>query len=196
MHRVVALDQLAYDGVTSFVPGGRAAFTLAHHHGATFGAHQDFVLGELEVLHRDRLFVLTSRQEGGFVDQILQISTDEAGRAGGDDAELNVTRERHLLGVHREDAFTTADVRAGHGDAAIEASGAQDGRIEHVRTIGGRDDDHALVGLEAIHLDQQLVQRLLALVVTTAEACAAVTTDRVDLVDEDDAGRVLFALLE
>ena len=69
-------------------------------------------------------------------------------------------------------------------------------RVEHVGAVGRRDDDDALVGLEAVHLDEELVQRLLALVVPAAEARAAVATDRVDLVDEDDAGRVLLALLE
>ena len=49
---------------------------------------------------------------------------------------------------------------------------------------------------EAVHLDQQLVQRLLALVVAAAEAGAALAADRVDLVDEDDAGAVLLGLLE
>src|SRR5262249_1309989 len=55
---------------------------------------------------------------------------------------------------------------------------------------------HALVGLKAVHLDQELVQRLLALVIATAEAGAAMAADRVDFVDEDDAGRVLLGLLE
>ena len=50
--------------------------------------------------------------------------------------------------------------------------------------------------LEAVHLDQHLVQRLLALVIAAAEAGAAMAADGVDLVDEDDAGRVLLALLE
>ena len=52
------------------------------------------------------------------------------------------------------------------------------------------------VRLEAVHLDQQLVQRLLALVVAAAEARAALAADRVDFVDEHDAGRVLLRLLE
>jgi energy-converting hydrogenase Eha subunit H len=52
------------------------------------------------------------------------------------------------------------------------------------------------VRLETVHLDEQLVQGLFALVVTAAEAGAAMTADRVDFVDEDDAGRVLLALLE
>ncbi len=47
------------------------------------------------------------------------------------------------------------------------------------------------VGLEAVHLDQHLVQGLFALVVAAAEAGAALAADRVDLVDEDDAGRAV-----
>ena len=41
-----------------------------------------------------------------------------------------------------------------------------------------------------------MVEGLFALVVSAAETCAAVTADRVDLVDEDDAGCVLLALLK
>src|SRR6202008_2151983 len=50
--------------------------------------------------------------------------------------------------------------------------------------------------LEAVHLDEQLVEGLLALVVTAAEAGAAVAPDGVDLVHEDDAGGFLLGLLE
>src|SRR6266513_4827644 len=53
-----------------------------------------------------------------------------------------------------------------------------------------------LLRLEAVHLDQQLVQRLLALVIAAAETGAAMAADRVDFVDEDDAGRILLGLFE
>ena len=81
-------------------------------------------------------------------------------------------------------------------DLAVEAAGPEQRRIEHVGPVGGRDEDDAVVGLEAVHLDQQLVERLLPLVVAAAEPGAAVPADGVDLVDEDDAGRVRLALLE
>src|SRR5205085_5026438 len=81
-------------------------------------------------------------------------------------------------------------------DAPVETARTEQSRIENVGPVGGRDEDDALVGLEAVHLDEELVQRLLALVVTAAEASAAVAADGVDLVDEDDAGSVLLALLE
>ena len=95
-----------------------------------------------------------------------------------------------------QDLLAAAHVGQRHDDLAVEAARAQQRRIEHVRTVGRGDDDDAFVALEAVHLDQQLVQRLLALVVTAAEAGAAMAADRVDLVDEDDAGRVLLGLLE
>ena len=74
--------------------------------------------------------------------------------------------------------------------------GRKQRRIEHVGTVGGRDDDDAFLGIEAVHLDEQRIQRLLAFVVTAADAVAAMPADRVDFVDENDAGRGLLALLE
>src|SRR5262249_47081360 len=152
--------------------------------------------GHLEVLHGDRIFVLAGGQERCLVDQVFEVGADEPGSSARDDLEVDVRRERHLLGVHAEDAFATAHVGPRNHDTPVEATGAQDGRVEHVGPVGGGDDDDALVRLETVHLDEQLVERLLALVVTAAETRAAVATDRVDLVDEDDARRVLLALLE
>src|SRR5204863_3300920 len=87
-------------------------------------------------------------------------------------------------------------VRPVDDDLAIEAARAQERRIEDVRTVRRRDEDDVVLHLEAVHLDEQLVERLLALVVAAPEAGAAVAADRVDLVHEDDAGRVLLRLLE
>ena len=114
----------------------------------------------------------------------------------GDDARVDVGRQRHLLHVHAEDLLAPVDVGTRHHDLAVEAARAQQRRVEHVGPVGRGDDDDALVGLEAVHLDKQLVQCLLALVVAVAEAGAAVAADGVDLVDEDDARRRLLCLLE
>src|SRR6185437_6356879 len=63
-------------------------------------------------------------------------------------------------------------------------------------TVGCRDHDHVGVLVEAVHLDENLVERLLALVVAAADAEAALATDRVDFVDEDDTRRVALGLIE
>ena len=81
-------------------------------------------------------------------------------------------------------------------DLAVEAARAQQRGVEHVGTVGRGDEDDPTAHVEAVHLDEQLVERLLALVVAAAHAGAAVTADGVDLVDEDDGRRVLLGLLE
>ena len=110
--------------------------------------------------------------------------------------QVDVGRQRHLAHVHLQDLLAADHVRVRHHDLAVEAAGTQQRRIEHVGPVGGGDQDDAFIRLEAVHLDQQLVERLLALVIAAAEAGAAMAADRVDFVDEDDAGRVLLRLLE
>ena len=84
----------------------------------------------------------------------------------------------------------------GHHDTAIEPTGPEQRRVEHVGPVGGRQQDHTVVALETVHFDQQLVERLLALVVTATETGAAVPSDRVDSVDEQYARCVLLALVK
>jgi len=56
-----------------------------------------------------------------------------------------------------ENLLAADDVRIGHDHLTVEAAGAQQRRIQHVRTVGRGDQDDAFVRLEAVHLDQQLV---------------------------------------
>ena len=112
------------------------------------------------------------------------------------DLEIDVGRQRHLAHMHLEDFFAAQNIRIGHDDLAVEAARTQQRGVEHVGPVGRRDEDDALVRLEPVHLDEKLVQRLLALVVAAAEARATMPADGVDFVDEDDAGRVLLRLLE
>src|SRR5712671_2888220 len=98
--------------------------------------------------------------------------------------------------MHAENLFATAHVRTRDDYATVKAAGAQQRGIKHIRTVGGGNQDHAVIRFEAVHLDQKLVERLFALVVSTAEASAAMAADSIDLVDEDDARRILLALLE
>ena len=72
-------------------------------------------------------------------------------------------------------------------DLPVETAWPQQGRIEHIRAVRRRDHDHPRSGTEAVHLDEQLVERLLALLVGVPAGPAALPSDRIDLVDEDDA---------
>ena len=101
--------------------------------------------------------------------------------------------------MHPEDRLAAVPVGRLHGDAPVEAARTQQRLVEDVRTVRRRDHDHAGRGVEAVHLGEDLVQRLLALVVAAAEARdarRARAADRVELVDEDDRRRGLLGLGE
>src|SRR5215831_6606678 len=98
--------------------------------------------------------------------------------------------------MHAENLFAPAHIRTADYNAAVKAPGPQQCGIEHIRTVGCSHQDDAFVRLEPVHLNQQLVQSLLALIVAAAQASATVTAYCVDFVDEDDAGGILLALLE
>ena len=118
------------------------------------------------------------------------------GGLAGEHLEVDALGERLALRVHLEDALAALEVGRVDADLAVEATGTQQRGVEDVGTVRRRDEDDVRLGVEAVHLDEELVQRLLALVVPAAEAGAAVAADRVDLVDEDDGRRVLLGLVE
>ncbi len=175
---------------------GIALLGVAHHHALALGAHQDLVLGELKIEHHDDLAILSRGVERGFVHQVGQIGAGQAGCAAGQYAEIDVVAQRDLLGVHAQNGFAALHIRTAHHHAAVETAGTKQSGIEHIGAVGGGHQDHALVGFKTVHLHQQLIQRLLALVMPAAQAGAAMTAHCVDFVDEDDAGSILFALLE
>ena len=75
--------------------------------------------------------------------------------------------------------------------------GPQQRRVEDLGAVGRGQHDHALVAGEAVHLGEDLVERLLPLVVAAERLRAAAgPADRVQLVDEDDRRRDLLGLVE
>ena len=82
------------------------------------------------------------------------------------------------------------------GDAAVKTAGAQQGRVKAVGTVGGSEDDDALVVIEAVHLGQQLVERLLALIIAAKAAAVTLFADGIDLVDKHDTRGLFLGLLK
>src|SRR5438067_8384261 len=95
-----------------------------------------------------------------------------------------------------EDTFATPQVRCVHDNLTIEPPRSEQRRIQNVGPVRRRDEDDPVVRLEAIHLDEQLVECLLTFVVPAAKSRASMATHRVDLVDKDDAWCMGLPLLE
>ncbi len=184
------------DGVAALVVGDDRLLRVRDDPALALRAGHDPLEGLLELRHPDDLLVAPGGEDRGLVDEVREVGAREARRLAGDRLDLDRLVERLALGVDLEDRDAALHVRPVEDDLAVEAARAQERRVEDVGAVGGGDDDDVGVRVEAVHLDEDLVEGLLALVVAAAEAGAALAADRVDLVDEDDARAVALGLVE
>src|SRR5471032_1797611 len=110
-----------------------------------------------------------------FIDEIDAVGRHRGAGLGGGNDEREQTLNQLLVemdgfesnegvilvaATNRPDVLDPALLRPGRFDRRIEAARAEQGRVQHVGPVGGRDEDDALVGLEAVHLHQELVEGL------------------------------------
>ena len=76
------------------------------------------------------------------------------------------------------------------------AAGAQQGLVQDLGAVCRADDQNTLGCLETVHLGEQLVEGLLALLIASAVAGIAAAADGVDLIDENNAGCILIGFFE
>ncbi len=135
-------------------------------------------------------------QQRGLVDGVGQVGAGKAGRRLGDLAQIDAVGQGFAAAVDFQDRLPAILVGRVDHHLAVEAAGPQEGLVQDLGTVGGGQENHAHVGLEAVHLDQELVEGLLALVVDRPQMHAPLAADGVQFVDEDDAGGLLLGLLE
>ena len=158
--------------------------------GRLAAAEQDAVARLGEVGGEDRVAVVAHRDDRRLVHEVREVGAREAGCRARDHIEIDVVAEVLAARVHRQDRRALAEVGQRDLDLAIEPAGAQQRGIERLRPVRRREHHDARRRVEAVHLREHLVERLLAFVVRHQRA-AAPLADRVDLVDEDDRGRGL-----
>ena len=97
--------------------------------------------------------------------------------------------------MYEEDSLTLCEIGEIDMNLPVEPSGTQQGFVEHISTVGSREDDDTRVGPESIHLCEQCVERILALIVAAhRRVLRAGTAHGIDLIDEDDTGCFLLGL--
>ena len=197
MQRIGILEERLQHGVARLVVGHEPVLILVTHAAALAAAELHLVASFLEIDLLDIVLVGHRRGDRGFIDDRSQIRTAKHRRAAGHALEIDLRRELDLLGVNLEDLHAALEIRQRHHDLTVKATRTDERGIEHILTVRRGDDDHAIAGREAVHLDQNRVERLFTLVVSAGgETTAAATADGIDFIQEDDAGRRVLGLLE
>jgi hypothetical protein len=182
------------DRVSALVVRGDLLLFGTHDAGALLRAGDDTVDRLVQRLVVDELVVAASGEQRRLVQDVGQVGTGETRRPSGHREQVDAGGQRLALAMHLQDAVATDHVGCIDRDLAVETARTQQGGVKDVGPVGGRDQDDVGLDVEAVHLDEELVERLLTLIVATAEAGATVATDGIDLVDEDDRGGVGLGL--
>ena len=186
MHAVDRRQQLAAQRVSGLVEGDDPLL-VGVEHAPRLHAGDHALKGRVEVLGEDRVPAAPRGEDRRLVADVGEVRAREPAGLLGDQREVDVL-QRLGARVHLQHAFAALDVRRDDEDLAVEAAGSQQRGVELLQQVGGRDYDDAAAGGEAVHLDEQLVERLVLL---AGEVHPAPATDRVELVDEDDRRFVL-----
>ena len=149
----------------------------------------------LQFRETDLLLATAHSQECRLVDDIGEIGARETGGHRSDHLEIRIGAHDHLLRMDAQDSQAADLVRTIDQYLTIEAAGPQQCGIQNLRPVGRRHQNDADAGIEAIHLDQQLIQGLLPLFMRH-RSHAARFSDRIQFIDENDAGRFDLRLLE
>jgi len=98
--------------------------------------------------------------------------------------------------MHLEDGFAPAHIRPIQHHAPVKAARAQQRRVQNIRAVRRRHDDDIGIGVKTVHLNQQLIERLLAFIMTAAQSSAALTANRINFVNKDNTGRMPLGLVK
>ena len=130
-----------------------------------------------------------------FIDDIRQIGPGKTWRPTRDLFQIDGVVKVYFLRVDFENINPPLQVGFVHQHLSVEATGPEERGIEDLGPVRRGKDDDAGTGVEAVHLDEQLVKRLLALIVP-ADRDAAALADGIEFVNEDDAWGLFAGLLE
>src|SRR5699024_3364147 len=176
--------------MTTLVVGDDLLLLFGHHPGLALGTGHDAFDGLLQQFVGDGRVARPGRHQGPLVDHLGQVRTGHPGGLSGEVVDVEAVGPGFALGADLEAVAAPVDVGAVDDDLPVEAAGTLQCRVEDVGAVGGGAEAHTALDVETVHLDQHLVEGLFPFVVSAAHTGSAVTTHRVDLVDEDDRGGV------
>ena len=135
--RVRVGEEARHQGMAGFVKGRGALVLLAHDLAFALQAHEDLVLGVLEVDHVDPFLVTLGCQQGRLVDQVFQVGPGKARRSLCQALDAHILVDGRFFHVDLQDLFAPPDVRQRDHHLPVEAPRPQQGRVEDVRPVGG-----------------------------------------------------------
>ena len=196
VHFVAAFQHMSDDRMTAFMAGDHPAVFFIDLVALLLRAHLypcDRVDQQLLV---DLLLPGARSQDGRFIHHIFEVRARRVRHPLGDVVQVDVIRQRLSLAVYLQDRNAPVLVRIIDGHLAVKTAGPHQCRIEDIPAVCRGHHDDTFIHGESVHLDQQLVQRLFALIMPAAKSGAAMAAHCVNLIDENDRRSNLLGLFK
>ena len=187
---------MRHHSVAGFVICRELSLFFADDSALLFRTCDDLGYSFLDLVHPYLHAVSSRSKQRRFIEHVLYIRRGKSRRSSCEHLRIHAFCKRLVSRMHSEYLFSALDIRDPYHYLPVESAWSQQCRVENVRSVGCREDDDTCVFRETVHLYQQLVQRLFSFVVAAAEACASLTSNRIDLVDKNDARCVFLCLFE
>src|SRR6478752_7536221 len=162
------------------------AALLKIHQTATGSAEQNLIKRVFKVCRGNLLLVVSRGDQRRLIDQIRKIGASEAGGRAGHDAQVEPLGDWQPARVDGENRLAPLLVWEADRHLTVKPARTEQRGIEHVRTVRRRHDDDFHIRIKTIHLDEELIERLLALIIRSAETGEPLTANSIKLVNEDD----------
>ena len=184
------------DRVSALVKCGYALLFVGYDLALLLGTDTHFQERFPDIRHLYELASDLCRLDSSLIHEVLKVRSGKARRRFGYLVKINILRERLVLAVHIKDLASSLDVGSSYSDLPVKTTRSHDRGIEDIHTVCGREDYDPLIDSEPVHLNEQLVKRLLSFVMTAAHTGSAPSCNGIYLIDEHDARCVLFGLLK
>ena len=196
LYVVAIFEKLADDCVSCFVICGNSLVAVRDY-SALLLRSCNYLVDTLEdIFHNDDFSVGSCRKNSRLVEQVFEVCTAETARHSRKNLEGYVVGKRFVSRMYFENFLSALNV--GYVDVylSVKSAGSQKRGVEYVRSVGSRHYDNAFVFLEAVHLNEQLVERLLSFVVSAAQARTSLSAHRVYFVDKHDTRHIFLGLVK
>ena len=166
MHVFGFFAELGKNGVPRLVIRGAFFVRLGYDAALLLRSHDNFVDPFVKLMVADHGFAFACRKDRRLVQEVGKICARKTARHARDNLKVYFGRKRFVARMHLQDLFAPLYVGQVDINLSVKASGTEQCVIENVGTVGRRHNDNSLVGLEAVHLNENLVQGLFAFVVS------------------------------
>ena len=136
------------------------------------------------------------RHNGSFINHIGKICTNCTACSQCNRIQIHTLIQMYILRMNLQDLHTSLQVRLIYDNSTVKTSRTKKRLIQNLRTVRSTQYQNTLRSIETIHLRQQLVQRLLTLLITSTVFTVTASPNGINFIDKNNTWCILGCFLK